>query len=110
MGLGDGGLRGMVGRAGKAAMTNTERADLFLSALARLVQRKMWMPDGIEASIEPWYILGNITEELGEVATDLTRQRYYGAIAECVDVAHAALRLAITLDEDGAVLRRLFTR
>lgn len=89
-------------------MKNSDRAQLFIEALERQVQRKSWMRDGIETSGEPLRILADIAEELGEVATDLSRERYYGAIAECVDVAHAALRLAIALDRDGSVLTRLF--
>lgn len=89
-------------------MTNTERATLFCAALMRQVRRKSWMRDGIETVGEPLRILADIAEELGEVATELNRERYYGCIAECVDVAHAALRLAIALDRDGIVLSRLF--
>lgn len=90
-------------------MTNKERASLFLAALARQAECKSWMRDGMEGKAdEPFKILASITEELGEVATDLIRERYYGCIVECVDMAHGALRLAIALDEDGTVLSALF--
>lgn len=90
-------------------MDNQELAALFVSALERQIKRKSWMRDGLNGTQgEPFVILASITEEVGEVATDLTRERYYGAVAECVDVAHAAMRLAITLDSEGIILQRLF--
>lgn len=89
-------------------MLKSELSQYFLCALNRQVQRKLHLHDGIESSQQPLQLLASIAEELGEVATDLARERYYGAIAECIDVAHSALILAINLDISGDVLTRLF--
>lgn len=57
----------------------------------------------------PWQLIGSAVEELGEVATDLARQRSYGAVAECLDVALSAMQIAVALDPRGEVLRHILS-
>jgi NTP pyrophosphatase (non-canonical NTP hydrolase) len=57
----------------------------------------------------PEVLLISITEELGEVAADLARERYHGVVAECLDVAASALLLALKFDKDGSILRSCFS-
>lgn len=91
-------------------MQRRELATRFIQALDRQVDRKAFLYDGVHApQKDALRLLASIAEELGEVATDLARERRFGAIAECVDVAHSALLLAIALDCDGVVLNRLFS-
>ena len=90
-------------------MKKSERATEFVLALERQVKTKSQMRDGIEADLDPWVMIASIAEELGEVASDFQRGRDHGAIAECIDVAHSALLLAITIDKNAAVLKSLHT-
>jgi hypothetical protein len=79
----------------------------FLNALQRQVEWKALFVDGIERSQDPLQLIASIAEELGEVSTDLVRGRRYGAVAECIDVAHSALLLAVELDPDALILSRI---
>lgn len=88
-------------------MTKKERAEEFVKALTRQVAEKSLFKDGIESENKPLELIASIAEELGEVSTDFVRGRVFGAIAECVDVAHSALLLAIELDKDGEILKRI---
>lgn len=88
-------------------MDKLKLANKFIDALSRQIKEKSQMKDGIEASLEAETMIISMIEEVGEVATDFARQRYYGAVAECVDVAHSALLTAISLDLDGTVIDRI---
>lgn len=86
-------------------MTNRRNTAMeFLNALHRQLENKALFKDGFEHHQDPLRLVASIAEELGEVCTDLVRNRHYGAIAECVDVAHSALLLALELDPDAHVL------
>lgn len=88
-------------------MNQTERSNLFIEALQRQVERKSLFVDGVQNENQnPLVLIASIAEELGEAATDYARQREYGTIAECLDIAHSAMLLAIVLDKDGEVLKR----
>lgn len=84
-------------------------AEEFVEALKRQIRRKSQLRDGQDASMDhnPYYWLSSIIEEVGEVATDLNRQRHAGAVQECLDVAHSAMLLAVRLDPNGVVLRHI---
>jgi NTP pyrophosphatase (non-canonical NTP hydrolase) len=88
-------------------MNKQQHATEFINALARQVKEKSLFKDGIENDQDPLILIASIAEELGEVSTDYVRGRIHGAIAECVDVAHSALLLALELDKDGEVLKRI---
>lgn len=89
----------------------SEQVDLFLVALMNHVSIKASYhnhtigQDTFDGNL--WKAVGSIAEELGEVSTDLARQRHYGAVSECLDVAHSALLLACMLDKDGAILNSI---
>ena len=90
-------------------VTTVDKAKLFIEALERQIQHKALFTDGINNQRKnPLELIASIAEELGELASDYIRQREYGVITECIDVAHSALLLAITLDKDGEVLRRIY--
>lgn len=88
-----------------------ERANLFISALGRQVKRKRLFADGVMnlSNQDHLKLIASIAEELGEVSSEYVRQRYYNTIVECIDVAHSALLLAVSLDVDGEVLSRTNT-
>lgn len=88
-------------------MNRNDLAKIFVDALARQVIRKSQMKDGINHDLSPLRLIASVAEELGEASSDLVRERYYGVVAECVDIAHSALLLAITLDKDGSILDRM---
>ncbi len=88
-------------------MNKQDKANEFIKALSRQVKDKSLFRDGIESENPPLLLIASIAEELGEVSTDFVRGRLYGAIAECVDVAHSALLLAIELDKEGEIIRRI---
>lgn len=88
-------------------MDNKELAQEFIAALQRQIDRKSLFADGINKDQNPLILIASIAEELGEVATDYARQREFGAIAECIDVAHSAMLLAVNLDKSGDVLKRI---
>lgn len=88
-------------------MDNQERAQEFIKALQRQIQKKSLFADGVNVNQDPARLIISLAEEVGEVATDYSRKREYGAIAECIDVAHSAMLLAIMLDKDASVLSRI---
>src|SRR3990167_7408675 len=88
-------------------MNRNELAQIFINALSTQVVGKSLMKDGIHTKFDPYRILASITEEAGEVSSELQRGRIYGAVQECIDVAHSALLLAIILDEDGVILKHV---
>ena len=87
-------------------MKRKELAEKFVDALKRQIEEKSFFADGVETALESEKILINIAEELGEASSDFLRGRMYGAVSECVDIAHSAMLLAISLDKDGEVLNR----
>lgn len=82
-------------------------ASEFIKALERHVEQKSSLYDGITKLKDRSRHLMFIAEEAGEVASALLRNRPYSAVAECLDLAHSALLLAVSLDEDGSIIRSL---
>ena len=88
------------------------KADIFLSLLKAQLKAKTRLHDGEngigsrsrrngdESSLRD-YMLRLATEELGEVASAITRERYDLARAECIDLAHCALLMWIALENDA---------
>lgn len=71
----------------------------FLSRLAKHTERKAVIYDGVNQNRSADFWLRCAIEELGEVATAITRNRLNSAADECIDVAHVALCLYIKLNE-----------
>src|SRR5574340_253548 len=91
-------------------MDAKQLADKFILSLTRQVSEKTHMRDGIYHTMDALRVLASISEELGEASSDLVRGRYYGVVAECLDIAHSALLLAITIDKDGLILDSHYER
>ena len=89
-------------------MNRIDQARQFISALDRQISRKSQMKDGINHDFDNFRLIAYIAEELGEASSDLVRERYYGVVAECVDIAHSALLLAINIDSNGSIIDNLF--
>lgn len=74
----------------------TQFADQFL----RHAQRKEMLYDGINATHTPDQALRLLVEEIGEVASAITRERWSAALDECIDVAHCALLVAQAIERE----------
>lgn len=62
----------------------------FLKRLYINTKRKAELYDGVNKNIAIDTTLRLATEELGEVATAITRERWNSAMDECIDLAHCA--------------------
>jgi NTP pyrophosphatase (non-canonical NTP hydrolase) len=62
----------------------------FLKILEIHSNRKAKLYDGINNDMPVDTALRYAIEELGEVATAISRDRYHSALDECVDLAHCA--------------------
>jgi len=82
--------------------------DILISTLRRQLARKALLYDGYNATRTLDDHFRSCVEELGEIATALQRERSYGAVAECYDLAHTALLLAKALDPTGLISLSLF--
>ena len=80
----------MILTAWKGAKMGMKTLAQFMGKLDRHARRKAVLYDGINVSLTPQEALIFATEELGEVAGALTRERWELAMAECLDVAHCA--------------------
>jgi hypothetical protein len=69
----------------------------FLIRLYKHTKRKAVLYDGLNANMTTDNAIILIVEELGEVASELTRHRWSSALDECIDVAHCILLLYITI-------------
>ena len=75
----------------------------FVNKLDAHAKRKATLYDGIETanrreddmSID--FFLRCAIEELGEVASAITRERWQLAFEECIDVAHTAMLIALAI-------------
>jgi NTP pyrophosphatase (non-canonical NTP hydrolase) len=65
----------------------------FLERLKLHTERKAKLYDGFNQDIVVDRALRYAIEELGEIATAITRQRYNSAMDECIDLAHCAFLL-----------------
>lgn len=91
-------------------MDNLARSKLFLDALYRHCEGKAKLYDGVNSN-KPisWHVMICV-EELGEVAAEIMRCRPYAAIAECLDLAHTVLLIAINLDKTGEIIKAMNNR
>ena len=76
----------------------------FLYKLQVHANRKALLYDGVEATDRVSennvdFYLRLATEELGEIASAITRERYNLAEEECLDLAHCAMLIAMHLDQ-----------
>lgn len=78
---------------------------LFLQALKLHAQRKAKLYDGIDRDMPIDTALRYATEELGEVATAISRDRYHSAMDECIDLAHCAFLIFKAISEQKGIER-----
>ena len=71
----------------------------FLKRLYIHAQRKAKLYDGIDRDMPIDTALRYATEELGEVATAISRDRYNSAMDECIDLAHCAFLIYKSISE-----------
>ncbi len=62
----------------------------FLKRLYIHAQRKAKLYDGINTDMPIDTAIRYTIEELGEVAAEISRDRYSSALDECIDLAHCA--------------------
>lgn len=77
----------------------------FLDALKRHAERKAELYDGVNKNMPIDTALRYATEELGEVATAITRERYQSASDECIDLAHCAFLIYKSISENKGINR-----
>lgn len=84
--------------------TELEFAEKFCNSLLRTAKRKFELYDGIQSAgrganeISTDYALRFATEELGEIASALNRNRLSLAQEECIDLAHCAMLIAFAIE------------
>ena len=61
----------------------------FLNTVYRYGNRKEKLYDGMNSKMTVDQALRCATEELGEVASAISRERFPSALDECIDLAHA---------------------
>lgn len=84
-------------------MTNElEAAEQFCELLLRQARRKAALYDGTSRQFAPDAALRLATEELGEIASAITRERTEAARAECIDLAHCCIHIWRALGETPA--------
>lgn len=78
-----------------------KQIDEFLVILRKHAIRKSMLYDGVKvaAASSPDVCLRYATEELGEIAAALTRERLKLAEYESIDLAHAAMLIWMSLAE-----------
>lgn len=74
----------------------------FLKILETHAQRKAKLYDGIDTDMPIDTALRYAIEELGEVATALSRDRFHSAMDECVDLAHCSYLIYQALEKREA--------
>jgi len=85
-------------------------AELFCNRLYAHAERKAKLYDGIQRTrVNTHEYVTIMTEELGEVASALIRERIPNVIAECLDLAHTAMLMVYRLDPNGDLLRHMDT-
>jgi NTP pyrophosphatase (non-canonical NTP hydrolase) len=72
----------------------------FCILLANHGLKKRKLYDGADKPMGVDQALRYTTEELGEVASAITRERWELAKQECLDVAHAAMLLAFAIERE----------
>lgn len=71
---------------------------VFLEKVEEQGKRKAELYDGINTSSTLDRTLRLLTEEIGEVASAVTRDRFQLAKVECIDVAHCAFLVYLALE------------
>lgn len=84
----------------KEEMRKGEEEKVFCERLLVHARNKAELWDGVGSAMSPEESLQLITEEVGEVAGALNRGRRDLAKEEAVDVAHTAMLLYISLDNE----------
>ncbi len=69
----------------------------FIKLLKKHCKRKAKLYDGIDRDMPPDVALRYAIEELGEVSTDISRLRFMDARYECIDVAHCAVLIFLSV-------------
>jgi hypothetical protein len=77
-----------------------EEIDEFVNRLKTQAIRKSQLYDGINNHNSPDECLRYAIEELGEIATAMTRERINSAMDECFDLAHCAMLLWLSLKQN----------
>jgi NTP pyrophosphatase (non-canonical NTP hydrolase) len=72
----------------------------FLSKLKSHAQRKAKLYDGIDNNMPVDTALRYLIEEVGEIATEISRERLSTAVNETLDVAHCAMLVCFALQEE----------
>jgi len=75
----------------------------FLDVLKTHGERKAKLYDGININMPIDTALRYATEELGEVATAISRDRYHSAMDECIDLAHCAFLIYKSISEQKEI-------
>jgi len=82
-------------------INKTEQINSFCEQLKQHAQMKATLYDGVDKALDdknsPDVCLRYATEELGEIASALTRKRVETAKAECIDLAHCAMLVYLSL-------------
>ena len=84
-------------------MNEREFAEQFTVELFKHAKRKATLYDGVERAgrgannMIPDFFLRCAAEELGEIASALTRERMGLVYYECIDLAHCALLIALAV-------------
>lgn len=72
----------------------------FLEKLKGHIERKTKLYDGINANMPIDTALRHLVEEVGEVATEISRDRLSTAVNETIDVAHCAILVCMAIQKE----------
>ncbi len=75
-----------------------KQVNKFVKRLRRHAKRKAKLYDGIDRDMPIDTALRYANEELGEIATAITRDRWNSAKDECIDLAHCAMLISFAID------------
>jgi hypothetical protein len=75
----------------------------FLDVLKTHAEIKEKLYDGINTDMPVDTALRYATEELGEIATAISRDRYHSAMDECIDLAHCAFLIYKSISESKGI-------
>ena len=79
-------------------MKDSEKVELFLRKLQNHAEVKAKLYDGVDTDMPIDTALRYATEELGEVATAISRNRLNSVKDECIDLAHCAMLIFLSVD------------
>lgn len=74
-----------------------DKISKFCKTLEFQARRKAILYDGFNAKMTPKDALTNASEELGEIASAINRQRWNSVEDECIDLAHTAMLIYIAV-------------